>query len=98
MFKFYFNKITRHPSISVKQADKRYWHNIPVTHSKPKNDASLVINDPHPKAQKVSVAFARRFVRKDKCGVKGFKYRQYRMNRESELRIKRYLKEKYKKR
>lgn len=96
-FKFYLNKKTRHPSISLKQNDKKRWHNISISHKKPK-DAYLVINDPHPKAGKSSNAYAQRYIRKDKKGVRGHPFREYKLNDTSERSIKQYLKQKYKKR
>ena len=97
-FKFYLNKKTMHPSISIRQTDKKKWHNIPITHKKPRHDSSIEIDDPHPKAHKKDKAYVQRFVRKDKRGVKGHPYREYKLNRESEDKIKKYLKQKYKKR
>jgi len=35
--KIYRNKKTRHPSISIRQKDKTKWHNMPMSHSKPKH-------------------------------------------------------------
>ena len=96
-FKFYLNKKTRHPSISLKQRDRKRWHNISISHSKP-HDASIEINDPHPKANKDSRVYAQRYIRKDKKGVRGHPFREYKLNDLSEHKIKKYLKQKYKKR
>ncbi len=97
MFKIYFNKKTKHPALSIKQKDKKHWFNMSFSHTKSKNDSCLVIHDPHPNAIKGSVVYARRYIRKDKKGVKGFKYKKYRLDKESESLIKQYLHQKYKK-
>lgn len=47
-FKIYKNKVTGHSSISIKQNDKKRWHNLPMSHKKPK-DSFIEIQDPHPK-------------------------------------------------
>ena len=70
MFKFYKNKKTHHPSISIRQRDKRKWHNIPISHSKPKNDTFIQIDDPHPKAKQNDKSYIRKYIRIDKRGVK----------------------------
>lgn len=49
--KIYRNKKTRHPSISIRQKDKTKWHNMPMSHSKPKHLSYIKINDPHPYAK-----------------------------------------------
>ena len=71
---------------------------MPITHSKPTKDTSLEIDDPHPKATKRSKSYIRRYVRRDKRKVRGHPYREYVLSKQSERIIKRYLKEKYKKR
>ena len=98
MFKIYKNKKTRHPSISLKQKDRSKWHNMPMTHEKPKGDTSLTIDDPHPKAVAGDKSYVRRFVRKDNQKIKGHRYKEYVLSETSEQTIKDYLKRKYKKR
>ena len=68
MFKFYKNKKTHHPSISIRQKDKRKWHNIPISHSKPKNDTFIQIDDPRPKAKQNDKSYIRKYIRIDKHG------------------------------
>ena len=97
MFKIYKNKKVRHPSISLKSKDKKKWYNLPISHEKAKNDSNMEIDDPSQNIRTVKV-YVRKYVRKDKKGVKGHRYIKYRLNNESELLIKNYLKEKYKKR
>lgn len=97
-FKIYKNKKTKHPSLSIRQKDKSKWYNIVISHHKPSKDSSIEINDPHPKANKNDKAYAQRYIRKDKKGVRGHPYREYKLNNESETKMKKYLKEKYKKR
>ena len=98
MFRFYKNKKINHPSISIRQRDKRKWHNLPISHSKPKNDTFIVINDPHPKAKQHDKSYVRRYLRIDKRGVKGHPYKEYRLSKKSEQLIKKYLKDRCKKR
>lgn len=95
-FKIYKNKITGHASVSIKQRDKKRWYNLPMSHEKPK-DSYIKVNDPHPQANKKAHSYVRKYVRKDKTGVKGFKYDKYEFSSKSESKIKNYLKEKYKK-
>lgn len=98
MFKFYLNRKTRHPSISVKSKSKKKWRNLPITHSKPSKDTFVIIDDPHPKAKSGSKAFVRKYVREDEYKFKGYLYRKYKTSLKSERAIKNYLKTKYKKR
>ena len=98
MFKFYKNKKTHHPSISIRQKDKRKWHNIPISHSKPKNDTFIQIDDPRPKAKQNDKSYIRKYIRIDKHGVKGHPYREYILSKKSEQLIKQYLKQRNKKR
>ncbi len=97
MFYIYQNKITCHASISLKQRDKRFWYNLPMSHKKP-NDSFIIIKDPHPIAPKGKIAYIRKYVRKDKRGVRGHSYREYHLIKSDETKIKLYLKQKYKKR
>lgn len=101
MFKFYYNKKVRHPSISIRQKKDGFWHNMPLTHEKPLNDSYIKIIDPHPmnkiRKQKES-SFIRKYIRVDKRGVKGHPYREYVLTKKEEKNLKLYLKNKYKKR
>ena len=98
MFKIYYNKKTRHPSISIKQKDKTLWFNMSFSHSRPKHDSYIIIQDPRPKSNQDEVVFVRRYVRKDKRRIKGFLYKKYKLYNDEENLIKKYLKRKYKKR
>lgn len=97
-FKIYKNRKTRHPSISIKQNNPCAWHNMPITHSRPKHKSSLEISDPHPLAKPNAKSYVRCYVRKDKKKIKGHPYKEYVLSKESETKIKNYLKSKYKKR
>lgn len=95
-FKVYKNKITGHASVSLKHRDKKHWYNLPMSHEKPK-DSYIKVNDPHPKADKKEHSYVRKYVRKDKRGVKDHLYKGYRFSPKSESKIKNYLKSKFKK-
>lgn len=95
-FKIYKNKITGHASVSLKHKDKKHWYNLPMSHSKPK-DSYVKVNDPHPKADKKAHSYIRKYVRKDKRGARDHLYKNYRFNSNAELKIKNYLKTKFKK-
>ena len=95
-FKIYKNKVTGHASVSLKHKDKRHWYNLPMSHKKP-NDSFIKVNDPHPKANKKAHSYVRKYVRKDKIGVKSRLYKDYKLSPKSESKIKNYLKTKYKK-
>jgi len=95
-FKFYKNKVTGHVSISVRQRDKTRWYNLSMSHSAP-NDSYIRVNDPHPKANKKAHSYVRKYVRKDKRGVRGAQYKKYRFSRKSESKIKNFLKIRFKK-
>ena len=97
-FKFYLNKKTQHPSISVKQKDNQNWHNMPISHSKAKGKSYIEINDPHPDAKSTDKSYARKYIRVDRKGIRGHKYHRYKLSTESELKIKKYLSHRYKKR
>lgn len=95
-FKIYKNKITGHASVSVRQKDKQRWYSLPMSHSKPK-DSYIKVNDPHPKANKKAHSYIRKYIRKDKRGVRDFEYNGYRFSPKSESKIKNYLKVRFKK-
>lgn len=100
-FKIYKNKITKHPSVSIKQNDKKHWFNLPMSHSKP-NDSYIktnifIINNNHKKRNNQE-SYVRKYVRKDKMGVRGHPYNEILFDQNAENEIKKYLKTKYKKR
>ena len=95
-FKIYKNKITGHASVSIRQRDKKRWYNLPMSHSIP-NDSYIKVNDPHPNANRKEHSYVRKYVRKDKKGVKDFQYKSYRFSSKSEKKIKNYLKTRFKK-
>ncbi len=95
-FKVYKNKVTGHASVSLKHRDKKHWYNLPMSHEKPK-DSFIRVNDPHPKASKKGHSYIRKYVRIDKRGVKSRCYRGYVFSLNSEIKIKNYLKQKFKK-
>ena len=93
-FKIYFNKKTRHPSISLSGKEKEIWENMEMTHHPSKNDAYIDIIIISPKG--CSKSYARKYIRKDKSGVKGKPYPKLKLNDTSENSIKAYLKNKKK--
>ena len=95
-FKIYKNKVTGHASVSLKHRDKKHWYNLPMSHEKPK-DSFIRVNDPHPKKRKKGHSYIRKYVRIDKRGVKSRCYRGYVFSLNSEIKIKNYLKQKFKK-
>ena len=98
-FKFYKNKKNNHPAISIRQNHNNFWYNMPLTHEKIHNDSYFEIKDPHPKNTKRNKrSYIRKYVRVDKRGVKGHPYREYVLSKKDEIKIKLYLKNKYKKR
>ncbi len=95
-FKIYKNRKTRHPSISIKSGDKSSWHNLEVTHSPRKNDRYIEIDSLNPNDK--NKAFVRKYYRKDKHKLKGFRYVDHHVSKKSERDIKNYLKKHNKKR
>ena len=95
-FKIYFNKKTRHRSISLSGKDKTRWENMEMTHKPSKHDSYIEIVTVSSSGS--SKTHARKYVRRDKHGVKGKRYTRIGLNNESEYKIKSYLKSKYKKR
>ena len=95
-FKIYFNKKTRHPSISLSGKEKKIWMNLEMTHNPCKRERYIVIvcisNN------KDSVSYVRKYVRKDKIGVKGKRRYRTNLSKKSEEDIKKYLSNKNKKR
>lgn len=96
VFKIYKNRKTRHPSISIKSGDKSSWHNLEVTHSPRDNDRYIEIDSLN--SNDKNKAFVRKYYRKDKHKLKGFRYVDYHVSKKSEQDIKNYLKNHNKKR
>ena len=94
-FKIYFNKKTRHPSISLSGKEKEMWENMEMTHHPTKSNSyiEIVIIS----SNGCSKSFVRKYVRKDKPGVKGKPYSHIKLNNSSEDVVKDYLKRKHKK-
>ena len=90
-FKIYNNRKTRHPSISLKSGDKKHWHNLEITHSPIKNERYFEITNVN--SQENRKSFVRKYYRRDKHKLKGFWYKKFRLSRDSEIRVKRYLNE-----
>ncbi|MBR5997322.1 MAG: hypothetical protein IK028_04810 [Bacilli bacterium] len=95
-FKIYFNKKTRHPSISLSGKDKTRWENMEMTHKPSKHDSYIDIVTISKNGS--SKTHVRKYIRKDKHGAKGKRYTRIGLNNESEQEIKSYLKLKHKKR
>lgn len=93
-FKIYNNRKTRHPSISLKSGDKKYWHNLEVTHSPSQNERYFEVENTNSKDKRKS--YVRKYYRKDKHKLKGFWYKNFKLSRESENRVKRYLRKHHK--
>ena len=54
-----------------------------MSHSKPKG-SYIKVNDPHPKAGKKAHSYVNKYVRKDKTGVRSFRYKDYKFSQKSE--------------
>ena len=93
-FKIYFNKKTRHPSISLSGKEKEIWENMTMTHHPSKNDSYIEIVIVSPGGP--SKSFVRKYIRKDKKGVRGKPYPRLKLDVSSESNIKDYLKSKKK--
>ena len=89
-FKIYFNKKTRHPSISLSGKEKEIWENMAMTHHPTKNDSyiDIVIISPNG----LSKSYVRKYIRKDKRRVRGKPYPRLKLDDSSESNIKTYLK------
>ena len=94
-FKIYKNRKTKHPSISLKSGDKKRWHNLEVTHHPTLAGRYIEIDDLNPNVK--GMAFVRKYYRKDKHKVKGFRYKDYMLSYSSERKVKKYLKKHCKK-
>ena len=95
-FKIYNNKKTKHPSISIKSGDRKNWHNLEVTHSPRKKDRYIEIDDLNPRVN--GKAFVRKYYRRDKHKLKGFRYKDYKLSDSSTRKLRKYLKKHNKKR
>ena len=93
-FKIYFNKKTRHPSISLSGKEKEIWENMTMTHHPSKNDSYIEIVIVSPSGP--SKSYVRKYIQKDKRGVRGKLYRRLKLDASSESSIKDYLKSKKK--
>ena len=93
-FKIYFNKKTNHPSISLSGKDAEKWENMEMTHHPSKNDAYIDIVTISPNGS--SKSYVRKYIRRDKKGVKGKRLTRVSVDSSSETKIKAYLKEKKK--
>lgn len=94
-FKIYFNKKTRHPSISLSGRDKKIWENMEMTHHPSKSSKYIVVICISPNG--LSKSYVRKYIRKDRKGVKGKLHKNTKLKRDSELEVQNYLK-KHKKR
>ena len=90
-FKVYNNRKTRHPSISIKSGDKTKWHNLELTHSPSKKQRYIPITNNNTKDPHQS--YVRKYYRKDKHKLKGSMYKNFKLSKESENKIKNYLKQ-----
>lgn len=95
-FKIYFNKKTRHPSISLSGKEKEIWENMEMTHHPTSNHPYIEIVTFSNNGK--SKSFVRRYVRKDKRGVKGKRLHRVSIESSSENEVKSYLKTRNKKR
>ena len=95
-FKIYFNKKTRHPSISLSGKDKTRWENMEMTHHPTKRNSYIDIVCISPNGY--SKSYVRKYIRKDGYGAKGRKLKQIKMSDSSETSVKNYIKQKHKKR
>ena len=93
-FKIYFNKKTRHPSISLSGKEKEIWENMEMTHHPTKNDSYIDIVIISPSGR--SKSHVRKYIRKDKRKIKGKPYPRLKLDESSENNIKSYLKSKKK--
>ncbi len=94
-FKIYFNKKTGHPSISLSGKDKTKWENMEMTHH-PSKDSYIDIECIDSKGK--SKSYVRKYIRKDRPGVKGSRWKNTKLTNSSEFKVKSYLKQKFKKR
>ena len=95
-FKIYFNKKTRHPSISLSGKDKEKWKNLEMTHNPTGKDNYIVIECVS--SNGVATSYVRKYIRRDNHGVKAKHPKKTRLTDKSETKVKNYLKDAKKKR
>lgn len=95
-FKIYFNKKTRHPSISLSGKDAEKWENMEMTHHPTDKNNYIVIECVS--ANGVTTSYVRRYIRKYNRGVKAKHPKRTKLTEKSETKVKNYLKEAKKKR
>ena len=95
-FKIYFNKKTRHPSISLSGKEKEIWENMEMTHHPTSNDSYIEIECVSSNGE--SKSYVRKYIRRDKIGVKVKRPKRTKLTNDSESKVKQFLKEKNKKR
>ena len=95
-FKIYFNKKTRHPSISLSGKEKEIWENMEMTHHPTNKDNYIVIECIS--SNGVTTSYVRRYIRKDNRGVKARHPKRTKLTEKSETKVKNYIKETKKKR
>ena len=88
-FKIYFNKKTRHPSISLSGKEKTIWENMEMTHHPTKNHSYIDIVTVSPNGS--SNSYVRKYVRKDKLRIKGKRLYRVSLDNSSEKKVKSYL-------
>ena len=95
-FKICFNKKTRHPSISLSGKEKEIWENMEMTHHPTHNDSYIEIECVSSNGE--SKSYVRKYIRRDKIGVKVKRPKRTKLTNDSESKVKQFLKEKKKKR
>ncbi len=95
-FKIYFNKKTRHPSISLSGKEKEIWENMEMTHHPTSKDKYIIIECVS--SNGMTTSYVRRYIRKDNRGVKSKHPKRTRLTEKSEAKVKNYLRETKKKR
>ena len=93
-FRIYYNKKTRHPAISLSGKEKEVWENMEMTHHPSKYDSYIEIITVSP--NNTSKSYVRKYIRKDKPGVRGKPYQSLKIKSASETAIKKYIKTKKK--
>ena len=94
-FKIYFNKKTGHPSISLSGKEKDRWENMKMTHNPTQKHSYIDIVTISKNGSTKSCV--RKYIRKDKKGVKGKLHKNTKLSNKSEVKIKEYLKYRNKK-
>lgn len=93
-FKIYFNKKTRHPSISLSGKDAERWENMEMTHHPTEYNSYIEINVISSNGS--SKSFVRKYIRRDNHGVRGKPYSNLKLDGPSENKVSNYLKDKKK--